>query len=61
MGLIQNPEQSGFTKGKECIEASRTVLDMVQNAKCNGLPLLVPSTDFSKAVIVLHLTILKKV
>ena len=31
------------------MEASRTVLDVIQHAKRNGLPLLVISTDFSKA------------
>ena len=32
------------------MEASRTVLDVIQHAKCNGPPLLVISTDFSKAL-----------
>ena len=49
MGIIQSPEQFGFTRGKGCMEASRTVLDVIQHAKRNGLPLLVISTDFSKA------------
>ena len=49
MGIIQSPEQFGFTRGKGCMEASRTVLDVIQHAKSNGLPLLVISTDFSKA------------
>ena len=31
------------------MESSRTVLDVIQHAKRNGLPLLVISTDFSKA------------
>ena len=36
-------------KEKGCMEASRTVLDVIQDAKRNGLPLLVISTEFSKA------------
>ena len=29
MGIIQSPEQIEFTKGKGCMEASRTVLDVI--------------------------------
>ena len=49
MAEIQNPHQFGFTKGKGCLEASRTVLDVIQHANRTGQPLVVVSTDFSKA------------
>ena len=49
MRAIQNPQQFGFTKNKGCFEASRTVLDVIQHAKRNNLPLIVISTDFYKA------------
>ena len=46
---IQDPQQFGFTKGKGCLEASRTVLDTIQFAKTNARPLIIISTDFKKA------------
>ena len=46
---IQHQHQFGFTKRKGCLEASRTVIDVIQYAKRKGLPLLVISTDFRKA------------
>ena len=54
MTEIQNPEEFGFTKDKGCLEASRTVLDATQHANRNGQPLLVISTDFSKASTLRH-------
>ena len=49
MRHIQDPQQFGFTKNKGCLEASRTVLDTIQHARLNGLPLIIISTDFKKA------------
>ena len=46
---IQDPQQFGFTKGKGCLEASRTVLDTIQYAKSNARPLIIISTDLKKA------------
>ena len=49
MKIIQHPHQFGFTRGKGILEASRTVLDVIQHAKKNNLPLILVSTDFYKA------------
>ena len=46
---IQNEQQFGFTKNKVCLEASRTVIDVILHAKRNHLPLIIISTDFYKA------------
>ena len=46
---IQSPHQFGFTKGVGCLEASRTVLDVIHHAIRNNNPLIVLSTDFKKA------------
>ena len=49
LAYIQQPQQFGFTKGKGILEASRTVLDVIQHAKRENQPLLLISTDFYKA------------
>ena len=49
MMIIQDPQQFGFTKGKGCLEASRTVIDTITHARLNNKPLIVISTDFKKA------------
>ena len=46
---IQNPHQYGFTNGKSCSEASRTIIDAVQYARNENQPLIVLSTDIFKA------------
>ena len=48
MCFVQNPQQFGFTQGKGILEASRTVLDVIQDAVRSRKPLIVLSTDFYK-------------
>ena len=53
--FLQSPHQFGFTKGVGCLEASRTVLDVIAHAKRNNKALIVLSTDFKKAFDSIHL------
>ena len=46
---IQSKHQFGFTRNKSAMEASRTVIEVVRNARKNGKKLIVLSTDFRKA------------
>ena len=46
---IQDIHQFGFTKDKGCLEASRSILDAINLANADNLPLIVVSTDFYKA------------
>ena len=46
---IQSKQQYGFTEGKTSMEASRTVLEIIKNARMERKSLVVISTDFRKA------------
>ena len=46
---VQDAHQFGFTTGRGCMEASRTVIDAVRTATEEGTPLIVMNTDMYKA------------
>ena len=46
---VQDDQQFGFTTGRGCMEASRTVIDAVKAATEEGVPMIVMNTDMYKA------------